>query len=170
MTRICSFFWSSFPFSTPFGSPVFSGGYKMRILVRNLWNTLPLNTIKTLTHFLSMFPFHTPWKHKKLFRFLVFSWGKKWELWPEMDLCSGRVINFKYVIPCSTLLYSTIFIQCFFFGFNYLYQKLRNTTVNIYLFKLNNRNTTQRCEICLKLIIKAPEWGRWCQDVFWYFY
>ena len=28
---------------------------------------------------------------------------------------------------------------------------------NIYLFKVNNSNVTKRCEICLKLTIKAPE-------------
>ena len=26
-----------------------------------------------------------------------------------------------------------------------------------YMFKVNNRNTRARCEICLKLIIKTPE-------------
>ena len=29
--------------------------------------------------------------------------------------------------------------------------------VNIYLFKVNNRNTRKRCEICSKLTIKTPE-------------
>ena len=28
---------------------------------------------------------------------------------------------------------------------------------NIYLFKVNNRNTRKRCEICLKLTIEIPE-------------
>ena len=28
---------------------------------------------------------------------------------------------------------------------------------NINLFKVNNRNTRKRCEICLKLTIKTPE-------------
>ena len=27
----------------------------------------------------------------------------------------------------------------------------------IYLFKFNHRNTSKRCEICLKLTIKTPE-------------
>ena len=30
-------------------------------------------------------------------------------------------------------------------------------SANIYLFKVNNRNTRKRCEICLKLTIKTPE-------------
>ena len=29
--------------------------------------------------------------------------------------------------------------------------------VNIYLFKFDNRNTRERCEICLLLTIKTPE-------------
>ena len=28
---------------------------------------------------------------------------------------------------------------------------------NIYLFKVNNRNTRKRCKICSKLAIKTPE-------------
>ena len=28
---------------------------------------------------------------------------------------------------------------------------------NIYLFKVNNRNTRKRCEICSKLTTKTPE-------------
>ena len=28
---------------------------------------------------------------------------------------------------------------------------------NIYLLKVNNRNTSKRCEICLKLTVKTPE-------------
>ena len=34
--------------------------------------------------------------------------------------------------------------------------KERNST--IYLFKVNNRNTTVWCEMCSKLAIKVPEW------------
>ena len=33
---------------------------------------------------------------------------------------------------------------------------------NIYLFKINNRNTRKRCEICSKLTIKTPEPRRYC--------
>ena len=32
-----------------------------------------------------------------------------------------------------------------------------NNPANIYLFKVNNRNTRKRCEICSKLTIKTPE-------------
>ena len=33
---------------------------------------------------------------------------------------------------------------------------------NIYLFKLNNRNSTERCDICSKLTIKKPERHQSC--------
>ena len=32
---------------------------------------------------------------------------------------------------------------------------------NIYLFKINNKNTRKRCEICSELTIKTPEWRHW---------
>ena len=38
--------------------------------------------------------------------------------------------------------------------------------VNIYLYKVNNRNTTKRCEIFSKLTIKTPERRRRRSDVF----
>ena len=31
---------------------------------------------------------------------------------------------------------------------------------NIYLLKVNNRNTRKRCEMCSKLTIKTPERGQ----------
>ena len=31
-----------------------------------------------------------------------------------------------------------------------------------YMFKVNNRNTRTRCEICSKLVIKTPERSFWC--------
>ena len=32
------------------------------------------------------------------------------------------------------------------------------------MFKVNNRNTRTRCEICSKLTIKTPERGHWCRS------
>ena len=40
----------------------------------------------------------------------------------------------------------------------------------IYLFKVNNRNTRTRCEICSKLTIKIPERRYWQLASFWYLY
>ena len=42
-----------------------------------------------------------------------------------------------------------------------------NNPVNIYLFKVNNRNPRKGCEICSKLTIKTPEQRQWSRlDVF----
>ena len=42
-----------------------------------------------------------------------------------------------------------------------------NFPANIYLFKVNNRNTRKRCDICSTLTIKAPEQRHWlCSSVF----
>ena len=56
-------------------------------------------------------------------------------------------------------------------SFNFFYQvsKLYESSypaVN-YMFKVNNRNTRTRCEICSKLTIKTPERR---QSLFWCFY
>ena len=38
-----------------------------------------------------------------------------------------------------------------------------------YMFKINNRNTKTKCEICSKLAIKTPERRHWrCSGVFNY--
>ena len=36
-------------------------------------------------------------------------------------------------------------------------EPVRQIPAGIYMFKVSNRNTTTRCEICLKLTIKTPE-------------
>ena len=38
---------------------------------------------------------------------------------------------------------------------------LRRKPANIYLFKVDNRNTRKSCEICSKLTIKTPEPRQW---------
>ena len=40
---------------------------------------------------------------------------------------------------------------------SYLQQLLLHIPANIYLLKLSNRNTRNRCEICAKLTVKTPE-------------
>ena len=37
----------------------------------------------------------------------------------------------------------------------------KNFPAHIFLFKVSNRNTRKRCEICSKLIIKTPERHHW---------
>ena len=36
-----------------------------------------------------------------------------------------------------------------------------HNSVDIYLFKVNNRNFRTMCEICLELTIKTPQWRQW---------
>ena len=50
--------------------------------------------------------------------------------------------------------------SCTFLTIKFAYT---NIPAGIYLFKVNNRNTRARCEICSKLTIKTPERGvfRW---------
>ena len=44
-------------------------------------------------------------------------------------------------------------------------QEIEYSPANIYLLKVNNRNTRKRCKICSKLTIKTPQW---CQlTSFW---
>ena len=43
----------------------------------------------------------------------------------------------------------------------FLDSHLKTITAGNYMFKVNNRNTRTRCEICSKLTIKAPEQRQW---------
>ena len=66
--------------------------------------------------------------------------------WAEMGLpiCTHFVL-ISYLSP-SFQYYATIFSENLFID-----------PANIYLVKVNNRNTRKRCEICSKLTIKTPE-------------
>ena len=48
-----------------------------------------------------------------------------------------------------------LFIQPYTVFIQYIYP------VGIYMFKVNNRNTRSKCEICSKLTMKTPERGHW---------
>ena len=47
------------------------------------------------------------------------------------------------------------------FFFDKLFKEFLNSRYpdNIYLFKVSNRNTRKRCEICSKLTLKTPKWS-----------
>ena len=47
-----------------------------------------------------------------------------------------------------------------------LYTFFISNAYAIYLFKVNNRNTRTRREICSKLTIKTPEWRQWLWTYF----
>ena len=44
---------------------------------------------------------------------------------------------------------------------------MRSYPASNYMFKVNNRNSRTRCEICLKLTIKTPEWCHWHANWVW---
>ena len=44
------------------------------------------------------------------------------------------------------------------------YSSLEYSPAGNYMFKVNNRNTGTRCEICPKLTIKTPERRHWCRS------
>ena len=51
--------------------------------------TFPENIVlseTTLTHFMPLVSFYTPWEHLKTFNFLMFSGGIKREQWQDMGL------------------------------------------------------------------------------------
>ena len=47
------------------------------------------------------------------------------------------------------------------FSNNIFIDKTPKSSANIYLFKVNNRNSRKRCEVCSKLTIKTPERRQW---------
>ena len=70
---------------------------------------------------------------------------------------NGSVIR----LFCSSIFFIDSSNFCLFRGT----YKITFCPVNIYLFKINNRNIRKKCEICLKLTIKTPErlhWRRSC--------
>ena len=44
---------------------------------------------------------------------------------------------------------------------NVIFNSRPQIPANIYLLKVNNRNTRKRCETCSKLTIKTPERDKW---------
>ena len=46
-----------------------------------------------------------------------------------------------------------------------MFKTLKLIPTNIFLFKVNNRNTRKRFEICSKLILKTPERRQWRRSV-----
>ena len=48
-----------------------------------------------------------------------------------------------------------------FYCFVVDFEPIQNIPANIYLFKVNNRNSRKRCKICSKFKIKTPEQLHW---------
>ena len=74
-------------------------------------------------------------------------------VWPLYGIGAGRVKQFQMLLTVVLLL--TIQISVFF------YQQYLSNPANIYLFKLNKRNTGKWYESCPKLTVKSPERRYW---------
>ena len=59
----------------------------------------------------------------------------------------------------SISLFLTVSVNFIFSMLHYISQ--RNNPASSYMFKVNNRNTGTRCEICSKLTIKTPKRRYW---------
>ena len=87
------------------------------------------NSITLLTHFWTMLPIYTPWKHQETRGFLVFSGGYKMG-----NLSRKGLFCFLWFL-----------LRC-------------NIPAGIYLLKVNNRSTRTRCEDLAKLSIFIFSW------------
>ena len=61
-------------------------------------------------------------------------------------------LNFSETLPLP---------QCNLSSYNEKICKIEVSGANFYSFKVNNRSTGKRCEICPKLTVKTPERHRW---------
>ena len=79
-----------------------------------------------------------------LWCFYFWLWTSKW-----------RLGNWKYYKKGSVNILCRVFVTwCIFL-------EHRSYPANIYLLKVNRRNTRKRCEICSKLAIKTPKRCQW---------
>ena len=84
--------------------------------------------------------------------------------------CSETLIKMSYrdilclMYDVRCLMYSRHLPRCLFHrtfqSLKKCYECLQDPA-NIYLFKVNNRNTRKSCQICSKLAIRAPERRYW---------
>ena len=85
---------------------------------------------------------------------MVKSWNLYWGEAKHFLLLSRILSGRRYIAPPSTDLY--IENACQTFSCEFLVHEWGLYQANIYLFKVNNKNTIKRCEICSKLAIKTP--------------
>ena len=97
----------------------------------------------------------------------------EWSKWSTYNLQERFMISvFSVTCFTATTLFHKFFSKHFqhflrFVFFNFFWNVLSNHftkhiyPVGIYMFKVNNRNTRTRYEICSKLTIKTPERCQW---------
>ena len=71
-------------------------------------------------------------------------------VWINVGVYLGKNNSLKNYFFRSSVLFNNVFKAVTWKGFH-LYP------ANVYLFKVNNRNTRKRCEVRSKLTIKTPE-------------
>ena len=80
----------------------------------------------------------------------------------SVTMSHAKLINQIYAIDkvISYFLHCWI-VKLTFLAFIKGINSVIHYSVNIYLFKVNNRNIGKRCQICSKLTIKTIEWRQW---------
>ena len=73
----------------------------------------------------------------------------------KFNLTRSSLKMYKFQIALQGMKFKTIGTEYFNTVKNLILTRIN--PANIYLFKVNNRNTRTRCEICSKLTIKTPE-------------
>ena len=83
-----------------------------------------------------------------------------------MWLCKSKFAKTGTQMNMVQIIWFKILLASWFFAFTLninleSHSSITNTPADIYLLKVNKRNTRTRCEICSKLTIKTPERRRW---------
>ena len=80
----------------------YTSSISLHFFLNNTKDHYPKWYFTLLSHSQPIFPFYTPWKHKKTIRFLVFSGSIKWENWVLAIVNIPLKLNlyqFFYFIP-----------------------------------------------------------------------
>ena len=82
------------------------------------------------------------------------------QLWQLLALTLNLSLIY-YRTDFKTLSWFYVATWKFLHLFQYYSTKMLTQHLNVCLFKVNNRKSRKRCEICLKLTIKTPERRHW---------
>ena len=127
------------------------------------FNELSISNI-WLMHIMSLVSFYTPRKHQQTSAF-VFSGGIERGQWYEMGYMKGSLYKWSVLLwyGNSYQLKASFLKRLPKVSFNKnnenyeQWKKVVTFPDDIYLFKVNNKNTRTKCEICSKLRMKTSE-------------
>ena len=113
-------------------------------MTQNTWcdKKVPENSLNINCNFVTAFFCNQPHSHILLAHY--------WQLY------DGRIVSFYHNIPDISIYIWGGFSSVKIILCDFLIYPAGN-----YVFKVNNRNTRTRCEICSKLTIKTPERRHW---------